>query len=316
MGFLDNSGDIILDAVLTDLGRKKLSEGGNAFVIKYFALGDDEINYKLYNPTHASGSAYYDLEIIQTPILESFTNNASSMKSTLMSFDNDNIIYLPVLKLNSTTNSRSAVHNTENVHLIAVDKNTQGNPQANNGSADRTAIGGNGEAVGVIFGLDPNQGGSFIRVDQGIDNEEYTYDDLTPENLLETSYIIQIDGKFGTIVDIDGKSPGTVTTDDDGIKYYTISHDSRTSDTQVITMIEDTNSPIAGSKGTKLEFKIKADQNLSSNFSRFERYGFTKSILGNTGVSKTTSCIDTVVRITGVNYGMSIDIPVRFVKQQ
>jgi hypothetical protein len=72
MGFLDNSGDIILDAVLTDLGRKKLAGGSGEFNITHFALGDEEINYKLYDKNHPSGSAYYDLEIIQTPILESF----------------------------------------------------------------------------------------------------------------------------------------------------------------------------------------------------------------------------------------------------
>ena len=43
MGFLDNSGDIILDAVLTDLGRKRMAEGN--FSITKFALGDDEIDF-------------------------------------------------------------------------------------------------------------------------------------------------------------------------------------------------------------------------------------------------------------------------------
>ena len=76
MGFLDNSGDIILDAVLTDLGRKRLAEGN--FQITKFALGDDEIDYGLYDKNHPSGSAYYDLEILQTPVLEAFTNNMSS----------------------------------------------------------------------------------------------------------------------------------------------------------------------------------------------------------------------------------------------
>ena len=60
MAFLDNSGDIILDAVLTDLGREKMATGD--FSVSYFALGDDEIDYSLYNKNHASGSAYYDLE--------------------------------------------------------------------------------------------------------------------------------------------------------------------------------------------------------------------------------------------------------------
>ena len=86
MGFLDNSGDIILDAVLTDTGRMRLAKGDGSFKIAKFALGDDEINYELYNANHASGSAYYDLEILQTPVLEAFTDNAASMKSKLISF--------------------------------------------------------------------------------------------------------------------------------------------------------------------------------------------------------------------------------------
>ena len=39
--FLDNSGDIILDAVLTDEGRMRLANG--TFNISRYALGDDEI---------------------------------------------------------------------------------------------------------------------------------------------------------------------------------------------------------------------------------------------------------------------------------
>ena len=67
MAFLDNSGDIILDAVLTDTGRFRLAKGDGSFKIAKFALGDDEVNYELYNRTHSSGSAYYDLEILRAP---------------------------------------------------------------------------------------------------------------------------------------------------------------------------------------------------------------------------------------------------------
>ena len=49
MGFLDNSGDIILDAVLTDTGRMRLAKGDGSFKISKFALADDEIDYKLYD---------------------------------------------------------------------------------------------------------------------------------------------------------------------------------------------------------------------------------------------------------------------------
>ena len=68
MAFLDNSGDIILDAVLTDTGRKLLASG--KFKVSKFALGDDEIDYGLYDLNHPSGSAYRDLTIMQTPIME------------------------------------------------------------------------------------------------------------------------------------------------------------------------------------------------------------------------------------------------------
>ena len=60
MAFLDNSGDIILDAVLTDSGRKRLARGDGSFRITQYAFGDDEINYGRYDPNNVSGSAYYN----------------------------------------------------------------------------------------------------------------------------------------------------------------------------------------------------------------------------------------------------------------
>ena len=48
MGFLDHStNNIILDAVLTDTGRKFLSRNDGSFSITKFALGDDEVDYSL-----------------------------------------------------------------------------------------------------------------------------------------------------------------------------------------------------------------------------------------------------------------------------
>ena len=64
MAFLDNSGDIILDAVLTDTGRARLAKGDGTFKIAKYALADDEIDYELYDATHSEGSTYYDLDIL------------------------------------------------------------------------------------------------------------------------------------------------------------------------------------------------------------------------------------------------------------
>ncbi len=112
MGFLDNSGDILLDAVLTDTGRMRLAKGDGSFKIAKFCLADDEINYGLYDKTHASGSAYYDLEILQTPVMEAFTNNASSLKSKLMSLPRNDHLYLPILKLNDASPQNTTSKNT------------------------------------------------------------------------------------------------------------------------------------------------------------------------------------------------------------
>ena len=57
MAFLDNSGDIILDAVLTDTGRARLSRADGSFRIAKFALGDDEIDYGLYDKNNARNNA-------------------------------------------------------------------------------------------------------------------------------------------------------------------------------------------------------------------------------------------------------------------
>ena len=115
MAFLDNSGDIILDAVLTDTGRMRLAKGDGSFNISKFALGDDEINYALYRNanhtlgTHPSGSAYFDLQILQTPILEAFTNNTSFLKSKLVTYTNNELLYLPVILNNDKPTSNKSI---------------------------------------------------------------------------------------------------------------------------------------------------------------------------------------------------------------
>ena len=105
MSFLDNSGDIILDAVLTDAGRARLAQGDGSFKIAKYAFADDEIDYAKYqnanyvDGANASGSAYYDINILRTPVLEAFTNNTSTMKSKLLSIPQTNLLYLPILQL-------------------------------------------------------------------------------------------------------------------------------------------------------------------------------------------------------------------------
>ena len=90
MAFLDNSGDILLDCVLTTEGRKRMAEG--TFRVVKFAVADDEVDYGLYDKDHASGSAYFDLNILKMPVEIAHTDGAISLKNKISSNANQNLL--------------------------------------------------------------------------------------------------------------------------------------------------------------------------------------------------------------------------------
>ena len=189
MGFLDNSGDIILDAVLTDTGRFRLAKGDGSFKITKFAFGDDEIDYANYDKNNASGSAYYDLNIMQTPVLEAFTNNASSMKSRLMSMARNNLLYLPILKLNQQS-AENGLYSANNSFLVAVDQATE--TQLFNNQNPPT---------GILQGQTLTKG-NFVLLEQGLDTTEIPDSVTIDADLVETQYITEIDNRLGKIATV------------------------------------------------------------------------------------------------------------------
>jgi len=101
MGLLDNSGDILLDAVLTDNGRDFLARNDGSFEVVRFALGDDEIDYTLFNPN--TGSLQQDVDILNTPIFEAFVNEKIALKNQLITISNPDLKFLPTLEPTVTT---------------------------------------------------------------------------------------------------------------------------------------------------------------------------------------------------------------------
>lgn len=317
MGFLDNSGDIILDVALTDLGRQLLAKGDGSFNVAKFALCDDEIDYSLYDNTNASGSSYYDLQILQTPVLEAFTDNAASMKNKLLTIENQNLLFLPITKLNQGLLTTKLHEN--GAFFVAVDRNTEDNSE--NGLD--TSIAFNSEGVlrqGFILGESLGAGresSNYIRVDQGLDTTQVSPRQNLDPDLVETEYMIQIDNRLGSIVSRDGvirAIPDTI--DDDNIAYYSFSQGT---DQQFVSLNTSTDvsvsETISGPRGTILEFSIAASLELNTSTYLFTQLGSTVS-LSNASVGGTTSTkfIDTIVKVTGMSTGYSIDIPVRFVK--
>tara|TARA_R110002124_G_scaffold202715_1_gene369272 strand:+ start:9235 stop:10173 length:939 start_codon:yes stop_codon:yes gene_type:complete len=312
MAFLDNSGDIILDAVLTDTGRARLAKGDGTFRIAKFALGDDEIDYALYDKTNASGSAYYDLQILQTPVLEAFTNNTATMSSKLISISRTNLLYLPSVVLNEVfggsgdINSSSTARNqTAGVFYVAVDDDTN------------TALAG---VSGVIDGVD-GSGGNYVRVDQGLDTDEVSPQRELDSDLVETQYLLEMDTRLGEILSKDGNNLATISfIDDDQIASYYLSLGTDLKFVSEITnnkKISDgaPGQVIKGPRGTSIQFKVQASIDLNTSTFLFSQLGATMATPSG-ATAGTYLYIDSNIRVTGVTTGNRIDIPARFIKKQ
>jgi len=105
MSYLNNSA-INIDAVLTKRGRELFSKG--LFKVTKFALSDDEVDYRLYDKSHPSGSSYYASAITNMPVLEALPDGTTAMKSKLISL-NKGTTKLPIITVGvSTINLRAA----------------------------------------------------------------------------------------------------------------------------------------------------------------------------------------------------------------
>jgi hypothetical protein len=103
MGFQDNSGEIFIDAVLTDEGRERLARNDGSFQVVRFRLADDEIDYRFWN--ELTGSDSKDRKILDSPVLEAMTNEAVALRYPLISIRNSRLQFLPtmVAKPNAVT---------------------------------------------------------------------------------------------------------------------------------------------------------------------------------------------------------------------
>lgn len=322
MGFLDNSGDIILDAVLTDVGRRKLANGD--FNIVKFAVGDDEIDYRLFDPQHASGSAYYDLEILQSPILEAGTKSVSSINYGLITYSRNDILYLPVLKLNEIITTEGASR-AQGLFLKPVDSDTY-----------RTLTSGTGlYPMAVVESVTPYS----IRIESGLDTEDFTGNFvnrttyLINTNLLDESFYVKYDSRFieeiygiGSVdaskeITSLGARPWTIPSDvtslspgenvefiDPIYKQSTIYSLANMLQTPLASTSYEY-SVINGPRGEILLFNMKLISSIN-----FSIHGLTgQSLYGIT--TKTFSYLDTIVQIVGSNTGATIQIPIRIIKQ-
>jgi hypothetical protein len=101
MGYLDNS-SITVDAILTRRGRELLSRNDGSFQITQFALGDDEIDYTLFNENHPDGSQFFGEAIESLPLVEAFPDENNIMIHKLVTLPRGTT-KLPILQVGSTS---------------------------------------------------------------------------------------------------------------------------------------------------------------------------------------------------------------------
>ena len=332
MSFLDNSGDIILDAVLTDTGRRQLARGDGSFRIVKFAFGDDEVNYELY-ATGAAG-ANRDLDILQSPVFEAFTNNTSTMKSKLLTIANNNLLYLPVTKLNQTSVGAELMATTGNSHaadtngavLLSVDRTT----------SDAFEAGINTKLRGLLLAdgtnYNDNDLNAALTFDQGLDNVATGVSPLGEgSELRESQYIVEVDNRLLNLAAVAPQngtrpvlSPSFI--DDDNIASYFISYqggnlgESQFFDSIAVAQgsgAKLASTAVNGRPGYRFRFALKAAQDAETTDYLFTTFGSTivsTTALGASGLTTGLRFIDTTVRITGFTTGYRVDIPVRLLK--
>jgi hypothetical protein len=331
MAFLDNSGDIILDAVLTETGRKRMADGN--FSISKFALGDDEINYTQYNKNHASGSAYADLEIMQTPIFQPLTTTAAAINYGLLSLTNVGILYMPAAEVNELINQSLAA--TGSVYYVAVNATTK--------TKLTTDFGGTTAGAPYVMQAGSNSARSVL-FEFGINSSEIgataanrsTY--ISNMNLLDSGVSVSADSRFiNGVMQITRNSRFSNNANNDltaviNTEIVATSTAARNLDNyneyscrciDNLIFVPSTNtatslSAITGPRGTMgalnidvlTELKTESGGTRSTLWNNYGRLSQTVAA----GSSNTYDLIDTMVYIVGDTTGTSLQIPIRLAR--
>jgi len=189
MAFLDNSGDIILDAVLTDLGRTRMAQG--TFNISRFGLGDDEIDYSQW--VQATGSAYQDLTILQTPVFVAHTK-APNINYGLLDLKRNDILYMPSIQTSNTSKVHSAVTEKSGIFYLAANSETADALATNEGLGAKKYILVNRSLSGQMlieeFGLKNSSNDGIVPTPSNKQNY------LTTPGLLDRAARVRADNRF------------------------------------------------------------------------------------------------------------------------
>jgi len=327
MAFLDNSGDILLDVVLTSVGRKRLAAG--TFKPVKYAFGDQEINYGLYDSNHASGSAYYDLNILQSPVEIAHTDASISLQTKLFTLTSANgdpqLLYLPKLKLDTTGNNNANSIFADERHAFAIVADTA---TYNALTTSTTSL-----KAGFIDGRSPENAsfGIRVRTPLGIDTAtsngpEGSNKTALDPSLDENKYNVILDDRFIKLVKPTGLGargsaasivPAAATSNlfsaDQFLRTYPVS---KTNQPELFfngPSVTDIQGPFQGPSTPSLLATTFSVNSLNQDNM------FTDHKIGNVsdyaGTGETMEVIQTSVKISSFVYGYTITVPLEIIRK-
>jgi hypothetical protein len=132
MGFLQaDTNNIILDAVLTDIGRQFLARNDGSFSIVKFALGDDDVDYSVIQKFGRTvGKEKIEKN---TPVLEAQTVGNLAQKFRLVSVSNPNLVRLPnvILSAGATNDLVTLGRNLNKTATLTLQQQIQDESEIN-----------------------------------------------------------------------------------------------------------------------------------------------------------------------------------------
>lgn len=312
MGFLTNDTTIV-DAILTDEGRRRISEG--TFEIAKFSFSDDEIVYSKAQQTN------FLSKFSETPIFEAISENIRAIKYKLLSMDGS-YTHLTATRLvtekgpqNGTpqaSNSGATYSNVGYYVIIATEATYDDHYQSGAVSLP------DGYLPGYSKKLTSKSENNYIKIDHGVnddgsDNATYQYDQALPSELAETQFMVKLDYRLGRIITVDGLEVKPNYIDDDFIATYIITTNSYPEFFE--SLIADyTSSPIKGSRGLRLKLPVAAATNINtSSTAIWTDLGRSISNFFTNGTT-TARVIDATLDIQGMTTSVNITVPLRFVK--
>ena len=349
MAYNDTSDSIIINATLTEKGKKLLSRG--RFKVAKFALGDDEIDYSLYRPDTRDEADYFPA-LLNTKIFEAYKNKNKNIQFGLDSHDSGilylstevieelepnlhaNLEYLPVLKLNNKL-SYSPTLRDDRYYVSVNDETT------------RKVI----ESVTSFKFLQANNYDTVkIVVESGIDQSPIPptitnrQEKIIKTFLLDKDFYVYADNRFvSTVVGIQQSSEFLNFTSGEKIINFSTGKESVAislesefeyfatyplKTIQNLLFDEDVTTPdtrsykysaLPGPRGSVSALNIKVDNELKVNStgtrdSRFTDYGTIDNYLFSEMTTSKFDYIDTTIYLVGGTTNARLQVPIRIIR--